>query len=388
MARRLLSTALCGSFKVSPWARSSSPETCPNLARATSRLTPSSIKSNSVQPEKHSCPKLNSQELIKQAGFTDIDDSSSGTRQTELLAITASNIVGNEENSQLIETGKDKQMSQSPTPCRLERLTEISPQLLPELPVPRKLPIRPVPSPVLDPISTSCQGKKSSQKGSESETVASHQNIASEDVILPLHVTSSNDSKPTISGKTWEVENHRQNDQWSQNTSQRTPNSIPKDHTSMPLASSSQNYPSTSINEAADMNDVEFIPCTPERVPGTQMDDDHGSGVLNRSPVFSSSLDRSLLSGKEPIPNSFDQHSSSTSSPTASVKRTGSSTSSQGKKKSGNRKKIRRSLSSSSVADSVPSSPLISSTALFEANIADIERYVDQDLYGYNNLSY
>ncbi|KAF9357981.1 hypothetical protein BGX26_002714 [Mortierella sp. AD094] len=267
--------------------------------------------------------------------------------------------------------------------------------------------------------SQSSQGKnpqRPSQKRRASVPNASRQDIGSSGVLLSLGMASSGvqpsiaaaggisgyrkhsldstagqDHSPNSKGnKTLYIGDHKQN-QRSQDINQSTLSKISKPQITKSMTRSN------SVSLLGDKGDedigiVEIIPSSLERVPATQMSEEgHDSGIptYSYSPVVSSSLDGSLPRGREIVSNSMDQSSSLASSPASSIKRDVSSmTSSQGRKKGSKRKKLRRSSSNGTVAESPGSSPLISSTALFEANMADIERYVDQDLYGYNNLSY
>ncbi|KAF9436933.1 hypothetical protein BGZ76_002511 [Entomortierella beljakovae] len=154
--------------------------------------------------------------------------------------------------------------------------------------------------------------------------------------------------------------------------------------------------PNASLGSNADV--IEFIPSTPELqmwIPDTHIGEvGHDSREISGNPINSplafSSLDQSYQSYQLRKGVVYDSSSSLSTSQAGSPNKrnAGSESFSKEPKKDSKRKKRDRNPSS---VDTIPDSPvgsLISSTALFEARIAEIERYVDQDLYGYNNLSY
>ncbi|KAF9395518.1 hypothetical protein BGX21_009878, partial [Mortierella sp. AD011] len=330
-------------------------------------------------------------------------------------AVEADAVPGNQDGR--------KRISRPATSFLLKRLTEIPPPLLPE--PPRSKMILSATQPVLstffhpiNPSSRNSQGEnlqRPNQRRRASVPGASHQDTGPSCILLSPNMTSSS-VQPSIAAdggvsghrmhyldstarqthsRDSKVNNvlyigdHEQQNQQSQDISQSVSSKISK----LQMTRSNSVPPLGNTRDEKDVDIVEFIPSSLERVPNTQMDEDgHNSRIPTNSysPVVSSSLDGSLprSRGREIVSNSMDQSWSQASSPTTSAKRDGSSVvSSQDRKRRSKRKKLGRSSSSGTVAESPEPSSLISSTALFEANMADIERYVDQDLYGYNNLS-
>ncbi|KAF9112973.1 hypothetical protein BGX27_002447 [Mortierella sp. AM989] len=308
-------------------------------------------------------------------------------------------------------------MSQPPPSSRLRRLTEVPPPLLPELPRPKRIPAaasQSVLSSFFHPIDTPSQSEKSSvygdgrQKRRASLPYSPHHSRGSTGDMLSLSM-ATNEIEPTIkSDRTMYIENN-EHDQQYQNSSQSnliniqedvitkssasyTPSRILKDSALEPVATSTLVTLPTNSNTESRVDATEFIPSTLEMplcVQTTHISTEgYEQGISTQSPTLSSSMCSSFPESNDIVFNSMDQHSPLVSSPAPSVKRSGSSTSSRSRKQNDKRKKAIQTASSETIGESPASSQHISSTALFEANMADIERYVDQDLYGYNNLSY
>ncbi|KAG0005399.1 hypothetical protein BGZ79_005024 [Entomortierella chlamydospora] len=311
-----------------------------------------------------------------------------------------------------------KRMSRPATSSLLKRLTEIPPPLLPE--PPRSKTILPATQPVLstffhpiNPSSRNSQGEnlqRPNQRRRASVPDASHQDTGPSGILLSLNMASSS-VQPSIAAaggvsghrmhsldstarqshnrdskgnNALYIGDHEQQNQRSQDISQSASSKISKLQMTRSMTRSNSVPPLGNTRDEKDIDIVEFIPSSLEKVPNTQMDEEsHDSRIPTNSysPVVSSSLDGSLPRGREIVSNSMDQSWSQASSPTNSAKRDVSSmTASQDRKKRSKRKKLGRSSSSGTVAESPEPSSLISSTALFEANMADIERLREWDL--------